>query len=273
MRTKHILFSLLQIEFTNMRLLIPVLLSSLLWFSCNEKESPVVIQEVSNDTTGQQLDRGISFLALGDSYTIGQSVDSNKRWPVLLAKELTRKGYNPVALHIIARTGWTTSDLTKAIEEENPEGPFNLISLLIGVNNQYRNQSPDTYRLEFRELLQQAIGFAGNKPEYVLVVSIPDYSVTPFAERMDTAKIAREIDLFNDINKEETLEAGIAYVNVTPISRAAKYNPVLIAEDGLHPSGIMYAQWVDLMRYVVLNMLEKQFEEQEGIDKPLSDYQ
>jgi lysophospholipase L1-like esterase len=177
------------------------------------------------------------YLALGDSYTIGESVAPSERFPVQLAREW--KLGEP---QIIARTGWTTDELNAAIDAANPQGPFDLVTLLIGVNNQYRGRSADEYRKQFVGLLQRAIGFAGGEASKVIVVSIPDWGVTPFAEGRDRAKIAREIDQFNAINREEAQRAGARWVDITPISRRS--DAALVAADGLHPSGKQYAEWV-----------------------------
>jgi lysophospholipase L1-like esterase len=184
------------------------------------------------------------YLALGDSYTIGESVAVEERFPMQLAREL--KMPEP---EIIAKTGWTTDELNAAIDKADPHGPYDLVTLLIGVNNQYRGRSADQYRTEFAALLQRAIGFAGGKTRNVVVVSIPDWGVTPFAKDRDQAKIAREIDQFNAINREETLRAGARYVDITPFSRKAAADPSLVAGDGLHPSGKMYAEWTRLIVY------------------------
>jgi len=184
------------------------------------------------------------YLALGDSYTIGESVVESERYPVQLAGEL--KMPQP---EIIAKTGWTTDELNAAIDKADPHGPYDLVTLLIGVNNQYRGRSADQYRSEFAALLQRAIGFAGGKTRNVVVVSIPDWGVTPFAKDRDQAKIAREIDQFNAINREETLRAGARYVDITPFSRKAASDPSLVAGDGLHPSGKMYSEWTRLIVY------------------------
>jgi lysophospholipase L1-like esterase len=176
------------------------------------------------------------YLALGDSYTIGESVAEAERFPVQLAREL---GY--AEPQIIARTGWTTDELNAAIDEANPQGPFDLVSLLIGVNNQYRGRSADEYRTQFTALLGRAIGFAGGDARKVVVVSIPDWGVTPFAEGRDRAQIAREIDQFNAINREEAIRAGARYVDITPISRGN--DAALVATDKLHPSGKQYTEW------------------------------
>lgn len=177
------------------------------------------------------------YLALGDSYTIGESVPASERFPVQLARAL---GLGEP--QIIAKTGWTTDELNAAIDAADPRGPFDLVTLLVGVNNQYRGRSADEYRTQFAALLDRAIGFAGGDAGKVIVVSIPDWGVTPFAEGRDRAKIAREIDQFNAINREEAARAGARWVDITPISR--RNDPTLVAADGLHPSGKQYAEWV-----------------------------
>jgi lysophospholipase L1-like esterase len=196
------------------------------------------------------------FLALGDSYTIGESVDETERWPVQLAHLLREQKIDIGDPTIIARTGWTTDELDAAITRENPAGPFDIVSLLIGVNNQYRGRSEDEYREQFRALLRRAIGFAGNTAAHVVVLSIPDWGVTPFAKGRDTQTIAEEIDRFNIINREEAKRAGAWYVDVTPVSREAARDASLIASDGLHPSGKMYAEWARLTLPAALKILE-----------------
>jgi len=186
------------------------------------------------------------FLALGDSYTIGESVQPADRWPVQLAA-LFRGGGLPVEDPlIIATTGWTTDELMAGIDRANPTGPYDLVSLLIGVNNQYRGRDPEEYRQQFVTLLNRAIAFADGRLSRVLVLSIPDWSVTPFAAGRDRVAIAADIDRFNIINREETAKLGAHYVDVTPISRRASNDPALIADDGLHPSGKMYTEWAKL---------------------------
>jgi lysophospholipase L1-like esterase len=197
----------------------------------------------------------VTFLALGDSYTIGESVSSGLRWPVQLASALNRRGTPIKDPVIVARTGWTTDELARGIKERDLRGPFDLVSLLIGVNNQYRGRPVEEYRTEFAELLSQAIAFAGGNPGKVLVLSIPDWGVTPFAEGRDRARIASEIDVFNGINREESERFGVRYLDVTGISREAAANPDLVAEDGLHPSGAMYARWAEAALPLVLEML------------------
>jgi lysophospholipase L1-like esterase len=186
------------------------------------------------------VDKPVRYLALGDSYTIGESVAEGDRFPNQLAREL-----NIPAPQIIAKTGWTTDELNAAIDAANPQGPFDLVTLLIGVNNQYRGRDAEEYRREFAALLQRAVGFAGGNPQKVVVVSIPDWGVTPFAEGRDRAKIAREIDQYNAINQEEAQRAGASYANITLISRRS--DPELVAADKLHPSAKQYSEWVKLM--------------------------
>lgn len=186
------------------------------------------------------------FLALGDSYTIGESVQESERWPVQLAALLRGQGFDVSAPQIIARTGWTTDELNVAIDAAQPDGPYALVSLLIGVNNQYRGRSADEYQREFAALLERAIRFAGDNPARVLVLSIPDWGVTPFAAGRDRGQIAAEIDAFNAINRQEAEFRDVHYVDVTPISREAADDAGLTARDGLHPSGTMYARWADL---------------------------
>jgi lysophospholipase L1-like esterase len=188
-------------------------------------------------------------LALGDSYTIGEGVGVADRWPVLLAARLREKGIDAADPIIIARTGWTTDELNAAIDAAEPVGRVDLVTLLIGVNNQYRGRSADEYRSELRGLLQRAISFAGSRARRVIVVSIPDWGVTPFADRSgrDVGRIGAEIDAFNAAARDEAGRTGAKFVDITPSSRRAKKDPTLISGDGLHPSRAMYEEWVRQM--------------------------
>jgi lysophospholipase L1-like esterase len=190
----------------------------------------------------------LRYLALGDSYTIGESIDAAGRWPVQLAALLRQRGIAVGEPAIVARTGWTTAELGAGIDAAAPRGPFALVSLLIGVNDQYRGGRPEDYRAGFAALLRRAIAFAGGEPGRVVVLSIPDWSVTPFAagSGRDLARIAREIGQFNDINRDETRRAGARWVDVTPGSTRALGDRSLLAADGLHPSAAMYAEWARL---------------------------
>jgi lysophospholipase L1-like esterase len=186
------------------------------------------------------------YLALGDSYTIGESVSAADRWPVQLAALLRQQGIDLGEPQIIARTGWTTDELWDGMDLAKPKGPFEMVSLLIGVNNQYRRRPLDEYREQFAALLQRAIDLASGDAGRVLVLSIPDWGVTPFAKGQDRAAIGSAIDDFNRINAEETQRLGARHVDVTPESRQATSDTTLIARDGLHPSGKMYTDWAQL---------------------------
>lgn len=186
------------------------------------------------------------FLALGDSYTIGESVSESERWPVQLAARLRELGVATREPEIIARTGWTAAELAAGIRAAAPRGPFALVTLLIGVNDQYRGHGLEEYRRELVALLDQAVRFAGGTPSRVVVLSIPDWGVTPFAAGRDRDRIAIEVDRFNRVASEEADRAGARYVDVTPSSRDAARDPALVAPDGLHPAGRMYAAWADL---------------------------
>ena len=187
------------------------------------------------------------YLALGDSYTIGEAVREAGRFPVQLAERLRADGVDVATPEVVARTGWTTHELSGGIDSAGPVGPYDLVTLLIGVNNQYRGRPLDEYRQQFRQLVQRALGFAAGARERVIVISIPDWGVTPFAAGRDRDAIGREIDAFNEVNKDEANREGVRYVDITPISRRAKEEPNLVADDGLHPSAEMYRLWVELL--------------------------
>lgn len=195
------------------------------------------------------------FLALGDSYTIGEGVAEAERWPVRLAALLRERGVDVADPEIIARTGWTTDELSASVDQADPRGPYALVSLLIGVNNQYRGRDAEEYRAEFRALLRRAAGFAGGEAPRVVVLSIPDWGVTPFAADRDRARIAEEIDVYNAVNREEAAAAGAHYVDVTPQTRAAGADPAFLVSDGLHPSAASYAEWARLALPAALEAL------------------
>ncbi|WP_345248753.1 SGNH/GDSL hydrolase family protein [Nibrella saemangeumensis] len=198
-----------------------------------------------------------TFLSLGDSYTIGESVPEADRWSVQLAKMLRNEGVDVAAPEIIARTGWTTDELQTAIKASNNQKTYSLVSLLIGVNNQYRGQTLETYRTEFRELLQTATRYAGGNAGRVFILSIPDWGVSPFAQGRDRRKIAAEIDAFNAVAQEEAAKLNIAYIDITTTSRTAAGDPSQIASDGLHFSGQQYRQWAEQALPVVKTLLAK----------------
>ena len=188
----------------------------------------------------------LRVLALGDSYTIGEGVAAAERWPAQLSAALRQTGLDVADPEIIAQTGWTVGELDAAIDRAGPRGPYALVTLLVGVNDQYRGHAVDGYRGEFRALLGRAIGLAGGDASRVVVVSIPDWGVTPFATGGEAegdrtpAQIAREIDAFNAAARDEARAAGAAYVDVTALSRAQGDRT---APDGLHPDGAAYAAW------------------------------
>ncbi|MBI3169986.1 MAG: SGNH/GDSL hydrolase family protein [Chloroflexi bacterium] len=197
----------------------------------------------------------LRYLALGDSYTIGESVEEAERFPNQLAALLSNEGV-AVDVTIIARTGWTTDELWQGIQAQTVKPPYDMVSLLIGVNNQYRGYDINEYREGFVFLLDKAIEYAGGDVKRVIVFSIPDWGVTPFAAGRDAVQIAAEIDAFNKINLEETQKAGADYVDVTPVSREAATDPSLIAGDGLHPSGSMYAEWAMSALPIAIDILK-----------------
>jgi len=189
----------------------------------------------------------ISFLALGDSYTIGESVQEEDSWPYTLAARLNRQHKFVTDPEIIAKTGWTSAELIAGIAKSNPMRTYDLVSLQIGVNNQYRGDDIDQYRHEFRHLMDLALEFAGGYAERVIVLSIPDWSVTPFAVDRNRKIIAKMIESFNSVNRYEAEAMKMNYFDITSISRLAQKNPALIAPDCLHPSAEMYSLWVDLI--------------------------
>jgi acyl-CoA thioesterase-1 len=184
----------------------------------------------------------VSFLALGDSYTIGEAVDEEGRWPNQLASRMKTSNIN---VQIVATTGWTTNELAEGIAQANITETFDLVSLLIGVNNQYRGLSIQDFEIELRELCMAAIDFSKNGSSNVIILSIPDWSAFPFAEGRDINKISKEIDAFNKVVKKMANEFNLKFFDITDISRQASSNKSLIAEDFLHPSKEMYKLWVD----------------------------
>ena len=215
-----------------------------------DKAINLMVAPNAGDTTitSQQDTVAKTFLALGDSYTIGQSVQITERFPAQTAALLKVQGLNIKDPEYIATSGWTTLNLQNAIAVNNPKGPYDIVTLLIGVNDQYQTGGDTTgYRERFTNLLRKAIELAGGNKLHVFVLSIPDYSVTPFASGNNTALISMQIDTFNFINEQVTLEFGVDYTNITPSTRLALSDPSLIATDGLHPSAKEYAVWAALL--------------------------
>jgi len=202
------------------------------------------LQEFESVETKQSK---LRYLALGDSYTVGEGISKGDSLPYQLVDELAEEGYSFGEPLVIARTGWTTDELIRAMDEKPPQGRYDLVTLLIGVNNQFRGYSLEIYRSEFGELLERSIEYAGSNPACVIVLSIPDWGVTPFAQRMgfERGQISLQIDRFNRINREESELAGVRYVDITAISRRAGDEVTWVAADGLHPSRSMIQAWVE----------------------------
>ncbi|WP_158880484.1 SGNH/GDSL hydrolase family protein [Rhodanobacter sp. L36] len=192
----------------------------------------------------------LHYLALGDSYTIGESVPAQGRWPAQLVARLRRAGVVIDDPRIVAVTGWTTDELSQGMDAAQLSTTFDLVTLQIGVNNQYRRRPAGEYRLQFSGLLARAIGLAGHQAARVVVVSIPDWGVTRFAREQgrDAAQVARELDIFNAIARDETTRAGARFVDIT---RASRLHPEFVADDGLHPDARQYALWVNAIEPVV----------------------
>jgi lysophospholipase L1-like esterase len=199
----------------------------------------------------------LRYLALGDSYTIGEAVAEHERWPAQLVAGLAGRGIALAPPRYIATTGWTTDELWAAMDEAEPLGQWDFVSLLIGVNNQYRRRPVETYVPEFARLLERAIVLAGGRADRVLVLSIPDWGVTPFGQDSgrDRRRIAEELDAYNAAAAEQCAGRGVAFVDITGVSRSLGLRPDRVAGDGLHPSGLAYADWTALALPVAERLL------------------
>lgn len=209
--------------------------------SCKQADIEIPLTPDEPAQTAQKM----SYLALGDSYTIGEGVAISERWPVQLSEALKAQNISFDSPQIIARTGWTTDELMRAIDEANISDTFDLVSLLIGVNNQYRGRPVEQFRIDLVTLIDKALTFAGNDTSRVFMLSIPDWGATPFASGRDREKIASEINAYNYVIYQETSARNILFINITPISREALTDPTMLANDRLHPSGKMYLRWVN----------------------------
>jgi lysophospholipase L1-like esterase len=230
-----------------MRLLV-ILLSIYVCFSCGKKTTEPYTYYPRPDTiptSATTSDR--TYLALGDSYTIGQSVTEQERFPALAVSLLKQQGIKMANPVYIAQTGWTSFNLQQAITSQNPSPSFDVVSLLIGVNDQYQRLDTAGYAVRFTQLLEKAIHLAKGKKSNVFVLSIPDYSVTPFVSTSDKQRVSAEIDWFNSINKRITTTYGVSYTDITPSTRGASTNPSLLASDNLHPSGLEYIKWAEML--------------------------
>lgn len=217
--------------------------------------TPFIFILSSSNTGINMSDKSYTYLALGDSYTIGESVTGNDNFPNQVVQLLRKVGFDFRTPEIIAKTGWTTDELQTAIKNEEFLPYYDFVTLLIGVNNQYRGRTITNYESEFENLLKQAIQFAGSKSRHVIVLSIPDWGVTPFATGRDRLKITTEIDAFNAVNKQIALRDNVHYIDITTWTREAATDNSLLARDGLHPSGKEYKRWAEILRDIIKSAL------------------
>ncbi len=212
----------------------------------------IILTVVFNPATSDR-----SILCLGDSYTIGEGVEPKERWPMQMVELLKAKGIELDEPKIVAKTGWTTDELQAELDRPIAlNRTYDWVTLLIGVNNQYRGRDVEVYRKEFRQLLDFAIEKAGDNPSRVIVLSIPDWGVTPFAADRDVEKIAREIDRYNQVQREESLAKKAHFVDITDITRKAKEDPDgLLVSDKLHPSGAMYQLWAQRVTKILVDQV------------------
>lgn len=207
------------------------------------KRIPILLLLLLGPITSIGQNESISFLALGDSYTAATSESTTNSWPEQLVKILKKKGTSVNTPEILAKAGWTSTDLLKTIESQQLAPSYGLVSLLIGVNNQYKGKDINIFKEEFPKLLDTSIALAQNNPKNVFVLSIPDWSVTPFARLRDKKKIVKELNNYNTIIEEEAKKRNVMFIEITQSSRNAAVNPSLIASDSLHPSKKMYKIW------------------------------
>ncbi|MDO3626865.1 SGNH/GDSL hydrolase family protein [Mucilaginibacter sp. BT774] len=200
----------------------------------------------------------LTYLALGDSYTIGEMVPADRSYPNQATALLNKKGRHINPPTIIAKTGWRTDELIQGIANANLTQKFDIVTLLIGVNNQYQNIDTAIYHTEFVQLLKTAIAFANGNKHHVFILSIPDWGVTPFANGRNLEKIASQIDDYNRINKEESKKAGVNYINITSLYRDIGDDPAYLVGDKLHPSGKMYEKWAKLVANAIETQLKKE---------------
>jgi lysophospholipase L1-like esterase len=197
-----------------------------------------------------------SYLALGDSYTIGESVLLTRSFPYQAVQFLREKEIIFYAPEIIAKTGWTTDELQEAINTYRFLSRYDFVTLLAGVNNQYRGRTVIEYKDQFEDLLKKAIELANGKKEHVIVLSIPDYGCTPFAAAMDTDKISKDIEVFNGVNKALSIQYKTQYLDITTYSREVKDDPEFLAEDKLHPSSKTYRVWAEKLSELIASLLK-----------------
>lgn len=236
--------------------------------SCSEKSSQefeiqdinnnyinIINDSINSENTNNTDNSNFKYLALGDSYTVGTNVSKEESYPYLLTENLKEKITPNVNLQIIAKAGWATDNLLNGLKTNTTEPPYNLVTLLIGVNNQFQGRDFSTYEKEFPELLIQALALANNKNEHVIVISIPDYGYTPFGELSKT-EISKEIDEYNTFAQVIANEYNVTFVNITDITRRGLIQKDLVAKDGLHPSGLAYQAFVERLSPIILNQLK-----------------
>ena len=212
---------------------------------CSKQTEPMALINRITSPVPTDDSKYYSYLALGDSYTIGHGVAENERFPFLITEILKQEKLAATNLKYIAQTGWSTIALQNAIVAAEPLGNFDIVTLLIGVNDQYQHLDTASYRVRFEQLLIKSIALAKNNPKKVFVLSIPDYSATPFVADPAKEKIRNEIDDFNRINSEISLRYNIGYTDITGLSREAANNPSLLTDDGLHYSAIEHLKWAE----------------------------
>ncbi len=220
--------------------------------SCKKDREEVLPNEI--DVFNGEVVKPLTWLALGDSYTIGQGVKEQERFPAQAVKLLDERNFFVNELNYVAVTGWTTNDLMVGLDFYKPKS-HTIVSLLIGVNDQYIEWDTVGYRERLTMLLKRSIVLANNKPNHVFVLSIPDYSVTPYARFLDADEIARQINQFNQIIYEVSEAYGCPFVDITPFTREALKNPILICDDNLHPSGYEYARWAEKLVTAIRGVL------------------
>ena len=227
---------------------------SLFLMACFVLKTSTNVQAQSNPDT---MHHNYTYLALGDSYTIGEGVELQKNFPYQTVGLLRKAGYAFYAPEIIAKTGWTTDELEAAVNEYAFLPKYDFVSLLIGVNNQYRGRDIIEYKEQLEHLIKRSIALTGGKPEHVVVLSIPDYSVTPFGQRMDAEKIAKEIDAYNNLCRALSIQFKVQYLDITAINRKASGKPTAVVADGLHPSEKTYGKWAAELADAVKKTIKK----------------
>lgn len=233
------------------------------FINCSQKLLYIIILVLIFTQCEQKIERKeptitapVSLLALGDSYTIGTGINPDDSWPYQLGDSLSSRNFTVDSTVIIATNGWTTTDLLSGIDNNDASSAFNLVSILIGVNNQYQNLDLDLYRNEFRKIIEEAINFARGDTAKIFIVSIPNYGVTPFGQHRNPVIVKQEIEYYNGIAKEIGSDYDIPFINITPISELAANDSTLLAQDNLHPSAKMYAMWINEMLPTVTQILQ-----------------